>query len=356
MTASPAFTEKAPHETGFAAFYDSRIRPEFQSLKTEEKKHRRGGLRWAAIVLGVGVLPVAGAIWLGLGPMGGAWWPGIMAALVVLFVAVMGLAASSQMLDDRARKTILPLLMDFRSRNEGEKLRFIENPRKDFVDAETFGSLRLFPDALFPNSFETRRGIEGTSQGIPYKAAHVLMENVSRTHSDTDRRKTLYSGGLLELNLQELTGRDLPLTVFCANRDGLGPFATLADLVKSRDEIVGRKVHSVALAGPELENAYDVYSEDPTGLPVEVATAFAQTLADVAKSIFGEARYVAAAFVNGKVLIALPATDLPHRLERGFLDLRAFNLGEETFLEELHAALEDLSFPARVIAGLSELR
>lgn len=355
-TASP-FAERAPNETGFAAFYDERVRPVFRSLKTEEGRARRAGLRTASFVLLAGVLPVAGALWLGFGPMGGAWWPAIVTALVVLFIAGMVLAATSGNIEDSARRQVLPLLVAFcTSPAEGGGLRLVANPADDFVDAGAFGSLRLFADALHPNSIAIKRGIEGQWHGVPFRMAHVVMEHERRSHGDTTRRKTLFSGGLLEVPLEAILDRPLPLTVFCADRDRLGPFSGLADLVKSRSEIAGTTVVPVGTGDPQIDRFYDVYSADPGALPARSIPAFGQALIGIATDIFGEARYLAAVMIDGKLLVALPATDLPHRHERGFLDLRIFNIDEERFTEELHAALEDLTLPRKIIAGLQHLR
>lgn|GEM_PF-3052062 len=361
MSAAPQFHERAAHETGFAAFYLERIRPVFQSLKAEEKKVRRAGLRSAAIVLLAGVLPVAGALWLRSGPMGGAWWPAVMVGLVVLFIAGMVLAAASGTVEDLVRKTVLPLLIDFRTQATDESaLRFVENPAKDFVDAKAFGNLRLFPDALFPNSFEATRGIEGTWKGVPYRMAHVLMQNEIHRASEPAKRKTLFSGGLLQVPLDTILApsleRPLPLTVFCADREGLGPFGGLADLVKSRAEIAGTNVLPVPLADPELEKIYDVYSEDPDALPEYFSSVIGRALTGIATDILGVPRYLAAAVLDGRFYVAFPASDLPHRHERGFLDLRAFGMSEGRFLEELRAALEDLAVPEKVVSGLLDLR
>ncbi|MDQ0317327.1 DUF3137 domain-containing protein [Amorphus orientalis] len=342
--------DEARYPAGFSSYFDDRIRPVLAELKVEEKRTRGAGKRWARNVLLVGLLPIAGAAWLGLGPMGGAWWPAVLAALVVLFVAGMGLAATSTAFDDTAREKILPLLFEFEARQSGvPAVRYRQNPADGFVDAVAFARLDLFPDPGGATRIEVRRGIDGGWNGVRYRMAHVLLESEGRSGTDnTSHRKTLFSGGLLEIDLPDALRETMPLIVFCTDRSDLGVFAAL----KSRTEIAGRPVERLRFPDPDVEEAYDVYTTDVAAAQAHFTPAFGRALLDVATDISGRPRPLAAAFNGGVFQLAIPGTDVPHRLSRGFLDIRVFNQGKDRIDAELAAALDDIALPRQVIDRL----
>lgn len=345
------FKEWESYEAGFADYYNTVIQSSFDSLKQEEQKHRRGGKRWALTVLLFGSLPITGSAWLGYGPMEGQWWPPVFVGLIVLFVAVIGLAASSDAMDHTAQSEIVPLLVSF-LRRDGGSLAFVPNPAKDFVDTDTFGELRLFFDTRRSNEAEVTRGIEGERHGVTYRIAQVSLKHSGSDSDNNPRQTTLFSGGLLEVDLpDDIKGR-MPLTVFCSNRDGLGAFGALLNIVKSRETIAGQHMERLTFPDQNVEAVYDTYTADAAAAQRYLPPGFGRVLLDIAEDVFGQPRHLAAAFLADKMIVALPASEVPHRLKRDFLDLRIFNQDEATFENELHAALADIALPQRVIDRL----
>lgn len=313
------FEERAEHETGFAAIYRAEIAPYLRAAESARQiAVRRSQFRVAvALVLGLVLATLAFSV----DPL-----------LPIFPVAVGGGVAlyfylsRTDHLRDQLTAHIRPILCRFMG------LEYTEEPTRQAISLG-----RLIGLNIVPSADKTYLGpmVTGRWRGLEYRLVNASFYDESRD-SDGDRKRTrLFSGILLEVECVN----SMPRVVFLPD---FGRWGNALFQWASRSV---RPPHRLALFGPETEEFFEVFTDDPDAAAKHLYPAFGRQLVDIAKRYQGGQAYAAAAFDGKAFYLAL---SLPH----AFLSFDVLDRPLQEADEQIRNGLSDLMIPRQIIDTL----
>jgi hypothetical protein len=318
-----SFTEKAPHEDGFAAVFAAEIAPRLETVEAERKRRQRAIRTRSLILGGVAVALVAVAI-LGLSLQAveamGALAAVVLAAAVALgWRWVFGLRKAHR---DALREVLAGPICRFLG-----GLRYARDP-EGAVDTRRFSAYGLVADH---EEAHTEDLFEGNHRGTSFRMVEARLR--ARHSARAGRRQhNVFQGLLFEVQVPVPFGGR---TLISADR-GLVADA-IAGLCEAGDADC---IQKVGFDDPAFEARYQTYSDDPVEAWRLMNPAFRANLVALAEA--HEEPPLGASFAEGIFRLALPTKrDL---FEPG--SIWRSGLRSETDARQL---LTEVAIPIRVI-------
>ena len=317
-----SFTERAPHEAGFAEVFHRDIVPYLRTMEVQRSAEVAGYMRWFRIAAAAtAILAVLAAAYVHPAAMVFPLFVGGVAMLMI-YISRGGRTGSEVAAD--LRPALCGFLTDMES---------VTPVPQGFLDLDAFRALHVLPRT---DETRTDTGVRGSWRGIDYRLARVHCYEWERDHDGDRKRRSYFSGIALEIDCPV----DMPRTVFLPD---LG--ATGNSLLKwaSRSSLPDQRWH---LGDPKLEEIFEVYTDDVALAERHMAPRFGHVLVELAERFQNQRPYCAAAFRGRRFFLAL-------RLPHGFLSFDGIGTASLCDIEEpLHRALADLVIPRQVIDTL----
>lgn len=323
MTGQP-FEERAPHETGFAASYRDEILPIFRNSREEARRKARHARIAVRIMLALG--------------FGGAFWlfffypftnpvPRIVAPVfVMIFTGVLAGVTfqwTRKAFNNRIKEAIAPVFM----RHLGID-RYHRRPPRDFLPLRHLRKLRLLP--AYDRS-TTEDAISGLWRDVPYELVEAQLQERRSRGDDDDEYVTVFKG----LVVRVACPTPMPWTLFESSDAGL--------LGRWRTGWLKQKGLRKVDYGPgHGALPFEVFSADPEMARSQLPPPFLRMLEELAQGQGVETRRMDAGFEGRDFFLCL-------RRSESFLEIDAFELGEEDFAASCRAALADMALPRRII-------
>lgn len=316
MAGTPSFTERAPHEAGFAEVFRREIVPVLERHEAERVAIAAKARQW---MLGTG----AGGAALTIGLTAAGLWN--FAIIAGGLAAVFTLAAKSTY-EKKWQTGLSSEVMPIACRFLGE----LEHGRQAIQPAR-FREVGLVPSY-------TRAALEdpaiGTHAGLAYAMTEARLTERRTGSKGKTRNVTVFRGILMRIEL----ATEAPSIFFARDHGKLGNW--LADTFSS----FRRDRTRIEVDDPEFEATYETYAKDEAEARAFITPRLTQGLMEVARSETGR-DYVAAALAGKNLYLALPRSGDFLALGRLFTPLA---VAEEDF----HRLLADLTLPRRVIDAL----
>ena len=330
MADHPSFTERGPHEKGFAAVFDRDIAPRFEELERErlalfQQRKFRLLVTIAATAAGaIMALILTTALW---SSFDSDQWVGRIFLLVfpVLLPFAIGLWWMKK-LQKLHSSSLRGVIADAACEFFGD-LAYERDPGDSF-DSKRFIDLGVVPSGSFTRSEDLFRG--------RYRDTGYKMIDASVYRSSGRSGRTVFDGLLFEIEVPlEFSGRVL------IGRDEGNVANALNKFFKGK---FGKKEERVIFDHPAFEERYAVYASDPDEARRLITPGFCDTMVALAKT--HDKTSLGAAFVDGVFLLAVPvAGDLfePGSINRSVYDCE----------DDIHEFLELLTLAHRVIDYLN---
>ncbi len=315
-----SFTERAPHEAGFAQVVEREIAPLLARREGERQRLRRRAL---AGMVGAGGLGLTGA-----GAAVAGWAePGIgVAGAVVGGAGSWGVKAHCERRwQARLGADILPILCRFLG-----DMRYAGQAESG-IDPGAFERLGLVPRH---HRARLEDGVVGHHAGIHWSMAEAALVRRRRVRR-TSRSRRVFRGLLVRIRI------DGPAPRILFARDRGWPLNRLAERLPG----ARRGLTRIAVGGPEFEAVYATYTNDPVAARAYLDDRFVDGLLLVARHLRGGG-HLACAMEGDGLYLALPR-------RRDMLALGSLFAPVSAVEEDLRAALDDLTLPRKIIAALS---
>ncbi|MQX37585.1 DUF3137 domain-containing protein [Roseospira navarrensis] len=319
------FEEQAPHECGFSQVFQDRILPVVESRQEKRKSlAQKSGL--TALAAGSIAAGVIIALWMYtasesfMGPLIAT--VGIIVAAVVVTRALQRKQRAA--FDGEIAEAIGPVVCDFMGIDH-----FRHGVDRGFLSPDTFRALRLVGSF---NRVTVQDGLEGAWRGVRYRMveAHLQYRSGGKNRST----RTVFKGLLMRID----TPNPMPKILFLREQGAV--------LGWMRDTFTGvSSLERLEFPDPEVEEVYEVYTDDRPAAQAALSPGFGRTLLDLRDAHQGAKGYLAAAFEGRHFYLAV-------RQKGDFFNLGASDLEPDRFAERCRDALEDLLLPRRVIDTL----
>ncbi|WP_350334390.1 DUF3137 domain-containing protein [Coralliovum pocilloporae] len=314
------YEERADYEQGFSKVYDEKIVPYLREKEAERQAiARRNKIR----------LGIVGAITALLALYATQLHP-VAAIFPIFFGGGLGLflyLSRFDKLQSELTRFIRPILCDF----------FDDVTYSDLHPGESFSLSDLRSLNLVPQADRQSIGpsFSGTWRNTAYRLTKAAFYDEDRD-SDGDRRtRRLFRGIILEIACPA----DMPTVVFYPDYGN-----TMNKLFGWATRAV-RPPHKLHFPDQEVEEVFEVYTDDLDAAQTLLDPAFGQKLLAFARDYQGGRKHIAAAFRGRTFYMAI---NLPY-------DFMNFDVGGDALHElndKISAALADLRIPARIIDEL----
>ncbi len=315
-----AFTEREDYEKGFADIYERQLAPYLQELEVRRKRAVKRSWRIIGLIAVVSIFL--------------AWQAASLDPIVPVFPILIGGFASLYFYISRGDKLkgeltefIRPVLCDFL-----KDVSYAEESSAEEIRLEQLIRLCLIPKA---KDHDLGPRLSGEWRGVSYQLVKSRFYNEYRDSDDKVRTNTLFSGILIEVDCWN----PMPTTVFLPD---LGTIGNQLHEWASRNM---RPAHKLEFSEEDIEDAFEIYSEDPVRSMQELGAPFARKLVSLSREYQGATTHVSAAFEGKKFFVAI-------RLSHDFLNFDVMSRPLNEVDEKIHQALADLTLPRRVIDQL----
>lgn len=316
MAGTPSFTERAPHEAGFAEVFRREIVPVLERHEAERVALAAKARQW---MLGAGA--VGAALVIGL-TAAGVWNLAIFAGGLAALFAFGAKATYEKRWRTGLSSEVMPIACRFLGDLEHGRLA---------IQPSRFREVGLVPSH---SRAEMEDSVIGAHAGLSFAMTEAHLTDRRTGSKGKTRTVTVFRGILMRIEL----ATEAPSIFFARDHGKLGNW--FADTFSS----FRRDRARIEVDDPEFEATYETYAKDEAEARAFITPRLTQGLMEVARTETGR-DYVAAALAGKNLYLALPRSGDFLALGRLFTPLAVAE-------EEFHRMLADLTLPRRVIDAL----
>lgn len=324
------FTERTPIEAGFEAVFKADVKPKLLEFEFERQAVHRKTRIQTGLIIAAAVAIFALLLWY-VGDEEGPFAP----LLIAVVIGYAGVTYVNYRASIRWRSQVKDIAMPAICSHLGD---LTHSASGDTFPLEAMIALRLVPDTQYKHR---RNLMSGSYHGTGFSAVHARLLIEGGGRADPVTHPARFQGLLFQI--------DLP-------RPAPGQIAVIRDWGRVGNKLaetfsVGgtRSMPKVAVNQADLEDAFEVYAEDPDAAKAFLTDRLVKALLRFGyeHGANGSEKSITAGFDNSTFYLALRRGD-------DFLSVGDLGTPVEEIEEELHGVFSDIALIHSVIDGLND--